>query len=65
MLYFVLGIITGIVFAAWRFSNLIIGKLKRVQDEEGVYPYMVLNDPNIDNIFKKKYVILKTSDSHE
>lgn len=65
MLYLVLGFITGFVFAVLCFSRLVIGKLMRVQDEDGVYPYMELNDPNINNIFKKKYVVLEVGNSQE
>lgn len=65
MLYFILGVIAGFVFAMLYFSRLIIGKLSRVQDEDGVYPFMVLNDPNVDNIFKKKFVVLKVGESQE
>lgn len=65
MLCFVLGFIAGFIFAVMCFSRLVIGKLMRVQDEDGVYPFMMLNDPNVNNIFKKKYVILEVSNSQE
>lgn len=65
MLNFVLGFIAGFVFAVLCFSRLVIGKLMRVQDEDGVYPFMELNDPNINNIFDKKYVVLEVSNSQE
>lgn len=65
MLYFVLGMIVGFVFAVFCISRLAIGKLARVQDNEGVYPYMILNDPNVDNIFKKKFVVLEVVGSQE
>lgn len=65
MLYLVVGFITGFVFAVLCFSRLVIGRLMRVQDEDGVYPYMELYDPNVNNMFKKKYVVLEVSDSQE
>lgn len=65
MLYFALGMIAGFIFAVFCFSRLVIGKLARAQDEEGLYPYMVLNKPNIHDIFKKKFVVLEVDNSHE
>lgn len=65
MLYFVLGVIVGLMVALLCFARLIVGKLARVQDEDGVYPYMVLNDPNVDNIFKRKFVVLEVGNSQE
>lgn len=65
MLYFILGVIAGFIFAVLCVSRLVIGKLKRVQDSDGVYPYMVLKDPNVDNIFKMKFVVLQVGDSQE
>lgn len=65
MLYFMLGVIAGFVFAVLCFSRLVIGKLMRVQDEDGVYPFMELKDPNVNAIFKKKYVVLEISNSQE
>lgn len=65
MIYYALGVVVGFIFAVLCFSRLVVGTLSRVQDEDGVYPYMVLNDPNIENVFKKKYIILEVSQSQE
>lgn len=65
MLYLLLGFITGFVFAILCFSRLVIGKLMRVQDEDGVYPFMELNDPDINKVFKKKFVILEVGNSQK
>ena len=65
MLYFALGMITGFVFAVACFSRLVVGKLMRVQDEDGVYPFMELNTPNIDTVFERKYVVLEVGNSHK
>ena len=65
MFYFILGVMIGFVFAVLCVSRLVIGKLSRVHDEDGVYPYMILNDPNVDNIFKKKFVVLQVNQSQE
>lgn len=65
MLYFVLGVVAGFIFAVLCVSRLVVGKLARVQDEDGVYPYMVLDDPNVENVFKKKFVVLEIDNSHE
>ena len=65
MLYFVLGVIVGFVFAVLCVSRLVVGNLARVQDEDGVYPYMVLKDPNVDNVFKKKFVVLQVGNPQE
>lgn len=65
MLNFVLGFIGGFVFAVLCVSTLVVGKLAKVHDEDGVYPYMVLKDPDINTVFKKKFIVLEVSDSQE
>lgn len=65
MLNFVLGFVGGFVFAVLCISRLVVGKLAKVQDEDGVYPFMVLKDPDVNKIFSKKYVVLEVTDSPE
>lgn len=65
MVNFVLGAIFGFVFAVMCVSRLVVGKISRVQDEDGVYPYMILNNPNIETVFKKKYIVLEVRNSQE
>ena len=65
MLYFALGVITGFVFAVLCVSTLIVGKIDCVRDEDGVYPYMVLNEPNVDKVFAKKFVMLQVTHSQK
>lgn len=65
MLYFILGVIVGFIFAVLCVSTLIVGKIAKVQDEDGVYPYMVLKDPDVNNVFKKKFIVLEVGNSHE
>lgn len=65
MANFVLGAIFGFVFAVLCVSRLVVGKISRVQDEDGVYPFMTLNEPGIENVFRKKYIVLEVSNSQE
>ena len=59
MVDFVLGAIAGFAFAILCVSRLVIGKLTYVRDADGLYPLMVLNDPNINDVFRKKFVVLE------
>lgn len=65
MLNFVLGFAGGFIFAILCVSRLVVGKLAKVQDEDGVYPFMILKDPNVNKVFERKYVVLEVTNSQE
>lgn len=61
MVYLIVGIILGFIFACLCMTRLFVGYLRYVVDEDGVYTYMQSTKANIGEVLSKKFVLLKVS----